>query len=151
MNLGDNMIIIRNILYETFKNTVQTVLKLAKIIVPVIFFTTLIKMTGILEVIAKFFEPLVTIFDLPGEATLPLLLGGIVNLYAGIGAMDTLDLNSSQITTISIMMLIAHSLLVETAVISSIGVKKKTQMIIRIGLALIVGFLVSVLMGWIYG
>lgn len=145
------MITIRNIFYEAFKNTFQTVLKLAKIIVPVTFFVTFIKMTGTLELIAKFFEPFVAIFNLPGEATLPLILGGIVNLYAGIGAMETLDLTSSQITTISIMMLIAHSLLVETAVISSIGVKKQTQIIIRIGLAIIVGILVSLFMGWIYG
>lgn len=140
-----------SILYETFKSTYQTILKLAKIMVPVIFLVTFIKMTGVLELVAGFFAPIMQIFNLPGEATLPLILGFIVNLYAAISAIETLDLTSTQITTISIMLLISHSLLVETAVISSLGVKKSSQVIVRISLALLVGVVVSLLLGWIYG
>ncbi len=142
---------IYNVFYETFKSTFQTIIKLSKIMVPVIFLITLIKMTGILEIIAQFFEPVMQIFNLPGEATLPLILGFVVNLYAAISAMETLDLNSMQITTISIMLLISHSLLVETAVIASLNVKKSLQVTVRIGLAIIVGIIVSLMLGGIYG
>lgn len=149
--MGDNMTKIYRIFYETFKSTAQTILKLAKIMIPVIFIVTLIKMTGILEVIAGLFEPAMKIFNLPGEATLPLILGAVVNLYAAISAIETLDLTPNQITTISIMLLIAHSLLVETAVIASLGVKKITQLSIRIGIAIVVGIIISIILGGIYG
>lgn len=139
------------IFYETFKSTFHTILKLAKIIIPITFLITFLKMIGILEVLASLFEPLMKIFNLPGEATLPLILGATVNLYAAISAIETLDLTSIQITTISIMLLIAHSLLVETAVISSLGVKKITQIVIRVGLAIVVGIIVSLVLGGIYG
>ncbi len=142
---------IYRIFYETFKSTAQTILKLAKIMIPVIFIVTLIKMTGILEVIAGLFEPAMKIFNLPGEATLPLILGAVVNLYAAISAIETLDLTPNQITTISIMLLIAHSLLVETAVIASLGVKKITQLSIRTGIAIVVGIIISIILGGIYG
>ncbi len=145
------MIKLYEIFYEAFKNTFKTIIKLTKIVVPVIFIVTLIKMTGILFYVAKFFEPVMSIFNLPGEATLPLILGGVVNLYAAISAIEALDLTGPQITTISIMLLIAHSLLVETAVISSLGIKKGTQVFIRISIAIIVGVIVSLGLGLYYG
>ncbi|MFV0498723.1 MAG: nucleoside recognition domain-containing protein [Bacilli bacterium] len=136
---------IKRILNTTIKNTVLTTIKLAKILIPVVFLVTFIKMTGTLQVIAHHLEPLVKIFNLPGEASLPLILGGIVNLYAGISSIETLELTNNQITTIAIMMLIAHSLLVETAVISSLGVKKTVPILIRIVIAIFTGLLVSLI------
>lgn len=146
-------------IFEVFKivikkaslNTLSTVWRLTKIIVPVTFFITFIKMTGILDIISNLFAPLMQIFNLPGDASLPLILGAFVNLYGAIGAIESLELSGNQITTIAIMLLIAHSLILETAVISTIGVKRKTQTILRVCVAIIAGLIVSLILGGLYG
>ncbi len=136
-----------SIIVNAVKSTMSTVLKLSKIVVPVVFAITLIKTVGILNYISEFFAPFMQIFNLPGEASLPIILGGTVNLYAAITAIETLTLTKAQITTIAIMLLIAHSLVLETAVITSIGVKKRTQLILRITTAIIIGLVVGNLLG----
>ncbi len=133
----------KNIFFNAFKSTYETVIKLSKIVIPVVFAITLIKSVGILSYISKLFEPFMQIFNLPGQASLPIILGGTVNLYAAISAIETLNLSSSQITTVAIMLLIAHSLVLETAVITTIGVKKRIQLILRISVAVIVGIIVG--------
>lgn len=138
---------LKTIFINATKSTASTIFRLSKIVVPVIFALTLIKTLGILTYIADLFNPFMQIFNLPGEASLPLILGFVVNLYAAIGAIETLELTSSQITTIAIILLIAHSLLLETAVITTIGVKKKTQLFLRLGTAITVGIIVGNVIG----
>ncbi len=142
------MEIMRMVFIDAAKSTASTVLKLSKIVIPVIFAITLIKMTGVLEIISDVFAPVMQIFNLPGDASVPMILGAFVNIYAALSAIEMLDLSGNQVTTIAIMILIAHSLLLETAVIATIGVKRKTQLFVRISLAITVGIIVSLLLRW---
>ncbi len=141
---------LKKIFKTSLKNTVKTVILLTKIVVPVILFVTLIDMTGILNYISAGFAPIMKIFGLPGEASLSLILGNVVNLYAAISVISTMDLTSAQITTIAIMLLFSHSLILETSIIASIGVKRSTQLIIRIISMIVIGILLGFIIGGIY-
>jgi hypothetical protein len=125
------------------KNGINTVLELGKVIIPVYLFITILKYTVILELISKWFQPLMKIFGLPGEAAVVLVLGNLLNLYAGIGAIASLTLTAKQITIIAVMLSFSHSLPVETAVSKKVGVSVLAVVSTRIGLAAVSGIILN--------
>lgn len=111
---------------ETFKRGwhkgLTTTWVLAKTMVPVYIGVNLLKLTPLFSWLAVVCRPLMALFGLPGEAATAPVIGNLLNLYATIGAMAAIDLNSKQITTISLMLLLSHNLLVETAVSRQTGI-----------------------------
>lgn len=127
------------------KNGLNTVLELAKVIIPVYFIVTILRAINVLEYIATFFEPIMRLFGLPGEAAVPLVLGNVLNIYAAIGAISSITLTAKQITIIAIMLSFSHTLPVETAVSKKVGVSVMAVLTIRIGLALLSGIILNLI------
>jgi len=125
------------------KNGLNTVIELAKVIIPVYFVVTVLKHTQVLDYIALVFEPLMKAFGLPGEAAVPLVLGNVLNIYAAIGAITSITLTAKQITIIAVMLSFSHTLPVETAVSKKIGVSVMVVLVVRIGLAIISGLILN--------
>lgn len=112
---------------------------LAKIVVPVYILVTFLKYTPVLGYIAKTAEPLMKMAGLPGEASVAIVLGYFTNLYAAIGAIASLNLSSKETTIIATMLLIAHSLPMETAVSKKVGVSGLAMVAIRVILSVAAG------------
>ncbi|MCT4593332.1 MAG: nucleoside recognition protein [Anaeromicrobium sp.] len=129
------------------KKGLHTTWTLAKIVIPVYVIVTILKYTPVLNFVANIFRPFMKIFNLPGEAVLPLVFGNLVNLYAGTAAMGAIDLTPMQITTIAVMLSFSHSMLVETAVTTKLNAKVSHVVGIRVGLAIVFGILVGQLGG----
>ncbi|WP_313758843.1 nucleoside recognition domain-containing protein [Tissierella sp.] len=129
-----------------FKKGLITLWKLTKIVVPVYFFVTFLKMTPILDMISMWFEPAMKLLGLPGEASLVLVLGNCINLYAGIGAITSLTLDIKQITILAIMLSFSHSLFLETAVAKKTGVNLFVVISIRLALAIVSGLILNILL-----
>lgn len=117
----------------------ETTWLLGKVMVPVYMVVTILKYTPVIDWIAVLFAPIMGLFGLPGEAAIVLVIGNVLNLYAAIGALGAIELTAMQITILGMMLSFSHSLLVETAVISKLGFKVSHNLIIRMGLAVIVG------------
>lgn len=137
-------------MHKTLRNGVikglGTLWTLTKMIVPVYFFITALKYTPILDWISQGFTPFMSFLGLPGEAAIVLVLGGVLNIYAAIGAMASLSLTTPQITVLAVMISFAHNLFVETAVTKGVGVSIRLIAGFRILLALVGGLLVNALM-----
>ena len=118
-------------------------LLLNKTIVPVYILVTILNNTPAIGWITTLFEPLMGIFNLPGEAAIVLVLGSILDTYAAVGAIKAIQLTVMEITILSAMVSISHSLLIETAVMKKLGLKVSYSLIIRIGLAIISGIIVG--------
>ena len=125
---------------------ISTTWELTKVIVPVYFFVTFLKYTPILNWISDFFTPVMKIFGLPGEASLPLVLGNMLNLYAGIGAIAGLNLEAKQITIIAFMLSFSHSLFMETAVVKKTGMNVFIVLACRFSLAIISGIVLNLVL-----
>lgn len=123
-----------------------TLWKLTKIVVPVYFLITFLKMTTILDIISAWFEPAMSLIGLPGEASVVLVLGNIVNLYAAIGAISSLTLTVKQITILAVMLSFSHSLLMESAVAKKTGVSLFIVVSIRIFLAIVSGLILNIIL-----
>jgi hypothetical protein len=123
----------------------KTTWTLAKVIVPIYIIVTILKYTPVIGWIAILFEPLMQLFGLPGEAAIALVMGNLLNLYAGIGVMVTLPLSMKQITIMAVMLSFSHSLLVETAVSKRVGVSVPMVLTVRLGLMVLSGVLMNLL------
>lgn len=113
--------------------------ELGKVLVPVYFIITVLKYTPIMEWIAEFMEPVMYMVGLPGEASLPLVLGMFLNIYAAIGAILPLAMSTKEITIIAAMLLLAHSLPIESAVSKKAGAKVISLVLVRLIMAFLVG------------
>ncbi|MCF6462615.1 nucleoside recognition domain-containing protein [Clostridium sp. Cult1] len=133
-------------IFNGFKKGMGTIWKLTKIVVPVYFFVTFLGYTPILSKISDFFEPVMKIVGLPGEASLPLVLGNFINLFAGLGAMASLSLTPKQATILAIMLSFSHGLFLETAVAKKVGVSTIVAVLTRVILALLSGIVFNIIL-----
>ncbi len=124
-----------------FINGVKTLLDLTKILAPVYVGVQILSISGVLNIIAQFFSPIMSIFGLPGETSLVLILGWASGTYAALGALAAIKLTGIQITTIAIMISTAHNLITEGAVVKKLGVSMFTSISSRLIMSLILGFL----------
>ena len=115
---------------------------LGKVIFPITFIVTILNFTPVIDWVVRLFYPLMKWIGLPGEAAIPLALGYILNLYAGIGAILSLDLTVKHVFILAVMLSFAHNLLVETAVAKKIGVSTWVPIGLRIGLSFLSAFLI---------
>ena len=95
---------------------------MVKVIVPFYIGIEFLKQTNVLPALGKLFAPYMALLGLPGEAALGLAAGLFVNLYAAIAVIAPLDLPAKDVTIIALILGIAHSLPIETAVTRQAGV-----------------------------
>ncbi|QOY36965.1 nucleoside recognition domain-containing protein [Anaerobacillus isosaccharinicus] len=114
----------------------QTTWTLGKIIFPITLLVTIIGYTPLLNWLAQILSPVMNLIGLSGEAAIPLVLGNVLNLYAAIGAILTLDLSVKEVFILAVMLSFSHNLLVESAVATKVGIRMSVVLGVRIGLAL---------------
>ncbi|HHZ01101.1 MAG TPA: nucleoside recognition domain-containing protein [Sedimentibacter sp.] len=124
-----------------FKNGINTLIELSKILIPVYIGVKILSISGLLNILAKFFEPVMSLLGLPGEASLVLILGYFLGNYAGLGALAAIDLTPVQITTVAIMLSIAHNLITESALVKKLGVSVGASIAVRVSFSILMGFL----------
>lgn len=120
----------------------KTTWTLGKIIFPVTLFVSLLQHTPVLQWLIQLAAPLMGWLGLPGDAAIPLVLGNVLNLYAGIGAILTLDLTVKEVFILAVMLSFSHNLLVEVTVARKVGVNAALATAVRVGLAIVSAFLI---------
>jgi len=140
-----NSFLLEGIKVGFFKG-VTTTINLAKIVVPVFFVVTILKATPLMHYLDTIFSPFMKYFGLPGDASLVLITGYLLNIYSAVGVIIGLGLNSREITILATMVLIAHSLILEGAICSRIGVNPFFITFFRILTSFIAGFLLNVVL-----
>ncbi len=135
-----------NTVKRGFNKGLETIWILSKVIIPIYMIVTILKHTQALDYVAIVFRPLMQLFGLPGEAAIVLVLGGLINIYAAIGAIMSLSLSAKQITVLAVMISFAHNLLVETAVSTRVGVSARLIVGFRILLAVVGGLIINVVL-----
>jgi hypothetical protein len=133
-------------LLQGLKKGVIASLGVIKVMFPVTLAVALLKVTPLFGGLAEVCRPLMGLFGLRGETALPFILGGLLNLYVAIGAMIPLGLTSRETTILAAMLLISHNLPVETAVIKGIDAPWIPLLALRLGAALALGFLLSLVL-----
>jgi len=127
-------------------NGIRLTYDIAKIIVPVYIVISFLEAIGVLEMIAIAAEPFMSLFGLPGELSLALVLGNVLNIYAALGVIVAVGVDAKQLTIISVMLLFSHSLPIELSIAKKTGVRVAGIAILRIGAAIISGMMLNIIL-----
>ncbi|WLR61270.1 nucleoside recognition domain-containing protein [Guptibacillus hwajinpoensis] len=140
----DRRSVIVGILRRGLKAGLMTTWDLGKIIFPITLVMTLLRYTPVLEWIVTLIAPVMKWIGLSGDAAIPLVLGNFLNLYAGIGAILTLDLTVKEVFILAVMLSFSHNLLIESGVAARVGVKLWVILAVRLGLAVLSAFVINI-------
>lgn len=124
-----------------FNNGIKTLIDLLKLMVPVYIGVQLLSVSGLLNVIANLCSPIMSVFGLPGESSLTLIVGYFSGIYGALGTLAAIKLTGTQATTIAIMVSIAHNLIAESAVVKKLGVSATASVVVRLFFSILLGFL----------
>lgn len=135
--------------YEPLKNGIlngiSVTVLMFKVIVPCYIIIELIRYYDLIRPLSSLFKPVMELLDLPGEAAIGLLAGFLINLYAAIAVLSPLNLSPRDITVCALILGICHSLLVETPITKSTGVNYIFLLFLRIIIAFISGWGLSLI------
>ncbi|MFJ5964473.1 nucleoside recognition domain-containing protein [Bacillus sp. NPDC093026] len=124
---------------ETWKNGLKaglsTTWTLGKVIFPVTILVSILQHTPVMDWIIQFIRPFMGLFGLSGEAAVPLVLGNMLNLYAGIAAILTLELPVKEVFILAVMLSFCHNLMIESTVAAKVGLRVSVILLVRISLA----------------
>lgn len=134
-----------NTIKRGFKKGLITTIDLGKIILPVYFIVALLKDTVIIERVSSFFAPAMNLFGLPGNASIILVLGNLINVYGALGAMANFDLTVKQITIIAVMLSFSHAMIIESAIVKKIGVNPFKIILLRLFISVFAGLLLNMI------
>lgn len=128
------------------KNATSVIWELAKVIIPVITLVNFFGRTGLLEKFAEVLQPAMSLFSLPGEGALVLIIGNLTTVYGAVGAMMSLDLSVKEITILASMIAICHSILSETMIAKKVGAKAWVVLVWRIAMSMAVGIILGIIL-----
>jgi hypothetical protein len=141
------MIKIKVELKNVLKDTLSTTFTLLKIMIPVSIIVKILSEYGLVDIIGEFLQPIMNIIGLPGELSLVWATTMISNIYGGLIVFFNLSsfntYTIAQVTILSSIMLIAHTLPIELSIVQKAGVRLWYIFLLRTGSALIFGFILS--------
>ena len=135
----------REALSRTRQRGVAFVWFLLKNILPLYLVTEILKQSGILAWVSGFLAPLMGLWGLPGEAAAVLTAGMLVNMYAATAVAAPLGLSWQQVSVLGLILGIAHSLVVEAAVVRELTQRAWSITLLGLGLGLGAGWLLSLI------
>ena len=134
---------------KLFLEIKDVTIPLYKILIPFVFIIKLLEVTGVVDVIAKAFAPLMGLIGLPTELGIIWVTALVVNIYAAlilfVNILPYLDVSVAQITILTVAMLLCHNLLVESAISRSAGVSFLFTSFYRFVSALFVCFILNLI------
>jgi len=135
---------------KLFQEIKDVTIPLYKILIPFIFIIKFLEIVGAVDLIAKVFEPLMSLIGLPAAVGIIWVTAIVVNIYAAlillVNLLPFIDMSVAQITILAVAMLLCHNLAVESAISRSAGVSFLFTVFFR----LISAFFVSWILNLIY-
>ena len=122
---------------ETLYTALHSALLVLKLIIPLFIFADILLYMEVLSPISFIFEPTTDMLHLPKEAALGIAAGLLFNLYAAIAFLAPLGLSPYEWTILATFLGVAHSLIVENAIMKKLGIAHWYAWVLRLG----IGFL----------
>lgn len=134
-------------LVRVLREAVAVAVALFRVMVPIILLVRLLQEFGAIDQLAVLLAPVMAWVGLPGSMGLVWATAIVTNPYAAVPVLFAMlaetPLTVAQVTVLCSMMLIAHSLPVETRITQRAGVRMRAMVALRLGGALLYGALMS--------
>lgn len=132
-------------LQQVGRKAISTTWTLLRIMIPISIIVKLLQILGFIEFVGMILSPGMNLVGLPGETGLVWATAMITNIYGGILVFITLASEQmftvAEVTVLGTMILVAHSLPVEVSIARRAGVRIWFTLILRIGCAFLLGFI----------
>lgn len=132
-------------LKNSLKSSLKSSLIILKLVVPIYILADVLFYYHLLEYITFVFEPITNFLSLPTEASLSIVSGIFLNLYAAIAFAAPLGLSPQEWTILAVFLGVCHSMIVETAVMKKIGISNRYSFLLRGGVGIFLGYLTTLL------
>jgi uncharacterized membrane protein len=93
-----------------------------KLVIPIYILADLLYFYNLLSYVSFLVEPFTSLLGLPPEASLAIISGMFLNLYAAVAFAAPLELSSHQWSVLAVFLGVCHSLIVESAIMKKIGI-----------------------------
>ena len=124
---------------ESFDASIKSALIILKLVVPIYIFAEILYFYNVLEHIAFIIQPLTSLLQLPPQAALAIISGMFLNLYAAVAFAAPLEMSIHQWSILAVFLGICHSLVVEGAIMKSLGIANLYSYTLRIVIGLLAG------------
>lgn len=136
--------------WKAFKRAIKPSLLsirfLLMIMLPVSLFVMILDYSGILYYAAAGMNPVMKMLGLPGEAALVIISSFFLNIYSAIAVIESLALSGREIAILATMCLIAHNMILESAVMQKTGSNGFKMTLIRIFCSFLAGILLNIIL-----
>lgn len=127
------------------RKALRTLWQLLAVMVPVTLAMSVLGWFGAIDLASRLAAPVMGLVGLPGEAALVLASSVFMNLFAVVGMAGSLTLSLRDMTILSVVCLLAHNLVAETAAMRKTGSSATKMVFLRLlfgaGLAFVLNFL----------
>ncbi|MGB5867624.1 MAG: nucleoside recognition protein [Arcobacteraceae bacterium] len=127
------------------KHTLNSSLKSAwiilKLVIPIYILADILFYYNTLSYVSFIVEPFTSILGLPAEASLAIISGIFLNLYAAVAFAAPLDMTPHQWSILAVFLGICHSLVVESVIMKKIGISNTYSYSLRFFMGLFIGYL----------
>ena len=130
-----------SVLSRGVRRGLSTYWMLMRIMIPVYVIVSILDHTPVLPAIARWFEPYMQLWHMPGEAALAMVLGHFVNIYAALAVIAAGGWDPAAVTIAGVILGISHSHVMEGAIFR----KMRAPAFVLIVLRVVVGWS----LGWV--
>ncbi len=113
--------------------------------IPVSLLMAILNYLGVIDKLSVFFQPIASLLGLSGQSILVLLSGYLINTYSAIALMISLELPLKEISILSSMILLSHTLPVELSIQKKAGGKMWLLFLIRVGSSIVTGAILNLI------
>ena len=100
----------KNIIRTGLKDATKTSLSIFKIMLPLSLLMAILNYLGAINVLSTLLQPITNLLGLRGEGIPVPLFGYLINTYSAIALMLSLNLSLKELSILSAMILLAHTL-----------------------------------------
>lgn len=119
---------------------------LIKITIPVSLGVLLLDYYGILDILARYTEPVFKHMGLPGVSAIVLITSIFTNLYSVVAVLTTLNLPIREGMIIATMCLVSHGFIIETAVLKKTGSSPVRMLLLRLTGSFVIGWMMNIML-----
>jgi len=134
---------------EFFKFSLNSSIKsswiIIKLVMPIYILADILYYYNTLSYISFLIKPFTLFLGLPPEASLSIISGMFLNLYAAVAFAAPLDMNVVQWSVLAVFLGICHSLIVESSIMKKLGIDNLFSYSLRFFVGLIAAFTTSLL------
>jgi spore maturation protein SpmB len=116
-----------------------------RVMIPVYIIVTLLGHTAILPAVARFCQPAMGLWHLPGDAALAMVLGHFVNLYAALAVIAAGKWDPVAVTVAAIILGVSHNHILEATILRQMRAPTAVLVALRLVVGWSLGWVVAVI------